>query len=462
MPGKILIADDSATNRILLKAKLTAAYHQVIIADTAEDLIALANHHNPDLFLVAGNMFDEKLADKLRNIRKFKNQPILVLLSESNPTQRLNALIKGADDVICHPFDEPVLLARLRNHLRTHIADRDLRENMRAAEGLGFSDASQSFVHPMQIALFAKRTDTLDALGGALASLGSYDLLRYRPDKLTSLTNSTPQADVYLLSITDIAKPESDLRLLARLSSESSSRSYRILAYLHQSSPSVTSTLLDLGANDVVDVTASLEELALRIHLQAQNKHRVDEMRSMLRKRLDAAMIDPLTGLHNRRYALPFLQQQIESARLSGRHFTVMLADLDHFKRINDQYGHVAGDMVLKHVAKELRGTLEDHDMIARIGGEEFMIILPEASQEKARDIATTLRKKIREMPVTVLAGDTPVHVTISIGVTFAPHESDHTGPCTVDAILEQTDKALYRAKSMGRNTVTLNMLSAA
>jgi two-component system cell cycle response regulator len=219
---------------------------------------------------------------------------------------------------------------------------------------------------------------------------------------------------------------------------------------------------LDLGANDVMDAHASINELALRMHRQAHEKRRTDGMRAMLRKRLDAAITDPLTGLYNRRYALPFLQQQIECAQLRGRQFTVMLADLDHFKAVNDRYGHTAGDLVLKHVASELSSALQDHDMIARIGGEEFMIILPHATQEQARDIANTLRRNIRELPIALSDNGAPVNITISIGVTFAPNEDGQPGPCTVNSLLEQADKALYRAKSMGRNTVTLDVRSAA
>lgn len=462
MPGKILIADDSVASRILLKAKLTAAYYQVAFVNTADELIAHLQFQSPDLLIVAEHLFREELSRRLRKLTTFQNQPVLVLQANHNQQQRLAALRRGADDVISHPVDEPVLLARLRNHMRRHIADRDLRDSIRTTDGFGFSEPSPQYALPLKIALFTPHTNAHASLEGNLAALGSYTLSRYHPDILTSLADSPPPADVYLFSIPDSDRPEADLLRLARLSSEPSTRSCRILAYLHQPSPGVTSTLLDLGANDVLDANASSEELAHRVHAQAQDKQRTYEMRTKLRKRLDAAMTDPLTGLYNRRYALPFLQQQIERARLSGQQFTVMLADLDHFKYINDQHGHAAGDQVLIRVADKLRSALQAQDMIARIGGEEFMIILPKSTQDQACGIANNLRRQVREMLIQLSDDKPPVHITISIGVTFAPHEDDTTHSCTADSLLNQADKALYRAKSLGRNKVTLDIRSAA
>ncbi|SLN22357.1 Response regulator PleD [Roseovarius albus] len=462
MPGKILIADGSITSRILLKAKLTAAYYQVTFVDTADELLAHVQFQSPDLLIVAEHLFQEEFSKRLRKLVTYQNQPVLVLQSNYNKKQRLVAFRNGADDVISHPVDEPVLLARLRNHMRGHIAELDLRDSIQTTDGFGFSEMSSQFALPLKVALFTPHTNALSSLDNKLEDLGCYTISRYHPDCLTSLADAPPQADIYLFSIAASDTPEADLLRLARLSSEPSTRSCRILAYLHKPNPAVTSSLLDLGANDVLDADASLEELAHRLHSQAQDKHRIDEMRAMLRKRLDAAMTDPLTGLYNRRYAVPFLQQQIERARLSGQQFTVMLADLDHFKCINDQHGHAAGDQVLTHVADKLRGALDAHDMIARIGGEEFLIVLPTATQDKARNIANSLRRLVREMPIRLSDEMSPIHITISIGVTFAPHEDNKTNPCTADALLKHADKALYRAKSLGRNTVTLDMRSAA
>ncbi|WP_162933119.1 diguanylate cyclase [Roseovarius sp. EL26] len=462
MPGKILIADTSTTNRITLKAKLTAAYYQVILADSVEDAVALTGQHNPDLLLVGSSILEAGLASLMHAGKSNPERPIIVFLSENDPLQRLNALHSGAIDVICHPFDEPVLLASLRNHLRMQIAEYDLRENTRSNEDLGFSDTNQTFTHPMTIALFSPRTDALTPLGDALALLGNCSLARYHPDTLSSLAHAPPQADVYLLAIEDADTPEADLRRLSRLRSASSSRSYRILTHLQQPNPGLTSTVLDLGANDVVDASASIEELALRLHRQARGKQHTDKLREQLRIRLDAAITDSLTGLYNRRYAEDFLKQEIDNARLNCQHFTVMLADLDHLKPINDQYGHLDGDKVLMQVAANLRNTLQDHDMIARFGGDEFLIVLPNASPEHARNTADTLRRNIREMPITLSTGNNPIHVTISIGITFAPRDDGRSAPYTIDTLLKQADKALYQAKSEGRNTVTFDVRSAA
>ena len=141
--------------------------------------------------------------------------------------------------------------------------------------------------------------------------------------------------------------------------------------------------------------------------------------------------------------------------------FAVMVADLDHFKQINDTHGHPAGDAVLSGVAALLRDNLRSEDMIARIGGEEFLIVIPDTSPSEARQTAGRLRRLIQRTPFRAGPARDPVHVTISVGVTlFDP--SATPDPPTAEALIEQADRALYGAKAEGRNTVTLSNRNAA
>ncbi|WP_300547764.1 GGDEF domain-containing protein, partial [Roseovarius sp.] len=161
---------------------------------------------------------------------------------------------------------------------------------------------------------------------------------------------------------------------------------------------------------------------------------------------------DPLTGVYNRRFALPFLQRLIDSSQLSGENFAVMLADLDFFKQVNDRHGHAAGDQVLCAVTHQLRAHLRQDDMLARIGGEEFLIVTPATSRRRAQRSADRLCAVIAQTPIAVAAKTTPLHVTISIGVTMATAMGQ---TLSVAQLLEEADRALYAAKAQGRNMVT-------
>jgi len=160
------------------------------------------------------------------------------------------------------------------------------------------------------------------------------------------------------------------------------------------------------------------------------------------------AMHDALTGLPNRESYQQRLEQETQRIKRYGGKLSLMVCDVDLFKRINDNYGHLAGDKVLKIIAKSLQKNLRDCDFIARFGGEEFVALMPETSSGEAKAVAEKLRKKIEESPFNFKKE--PVQITVSFGISeFAEGES-------VDEVFDRADKALYKAKENGRNQVQL------
>ena len=167
-------------------------------------------------------------------------------------------------------------------------------------------------------------------------------------------------------------------------------------------------------------------------------------------------MRDPLTGLYNRRFAAPQLTAIAARAREEGTPFAVMVMDLDRFKQVNDLHGHAAGDQVLVEVARRLTANLRDSDVLARIGGEEFLAILPGSCMTSARRVAERLCQVIDEDPIRLASGE-ELHVTISIGVAVA----GAGGNPAIEGLVEQADLALLESKGAGRNQVTFRMNAA-
>ncbi|MBE0624592.1 MAG: GGDEF domain-containing protein [Burkholderiales bacterium] len=163
------------------------------------------------------------------------------------------------------------------------------------------------------------------------------------------------------------------------------------------------------------------------------------------------ANTDSLTGLANRRNVLKCAQREIERAARAKRPLAFMMFDIDHFKRINDTYGHPAGDAVLRAVADVVRTELRRIDTVGRIGGEEFLVILPETDQENATVAAERIRSTIALHEF--LIGDARIGITISIGLVVSDIT---TNSVTVEGVLKTTDEALYAAKNGGRNRVVL------
>ncbi|WP_286262701.1 GGDEF domain-containing protein [Thalassotalea atypica] len=175
--------------------------------------------------------------------------------------------------------------------------------------------------------------------------------------------------------------------------------------------------------------------------------------RSISRHQLELnklATIDPLTGLSNRRTLMTLGEEFFEHAKRYEKQFSVLLLDVDLFKQVNDKYGHLVGDEVLKAVSQALQSNTRASDVVARYGGEEFVVLLPETSLFKAKDIAEQLRGVIEKARIE-LPSQAEIHCTASFGVTaFEPNANDFP------ALINQADYALYQAKNNGRNQVLL------
>ena len=174
--------------------------------------------------------------------------------------------------------------------------------------------------------------------------------------------------------------------------------------------------------------------------------HRVAVHQRELLARL--ATTDELTGISNRRYFVDVGRKEIDRCARYGRRMSLLYIDIDHFKRVNDTWGHSAGDIVLKGLAREIAGILRRQDTVARIGGEEFAVILPETEAMKAFAVAESLRLAI-EQSTTRINEDAEIKYTLSIGVATLTGEDD-----SLDAMMQRGDAALYQAKQNGRNQV--------
>jgi diguanylate cyclase (GGDEF)-like protein len=172
-------------------------------------------------------------------------------------------------------------------------------------------------------------------------------------------------------------------------------------------------------------------------------------LRDRERRLHDAARTDPLTGVANRRRFLEVFTREFERARRYGTPLACVILDLDHFKQINDRYGHIVGDRVLVAAAHAFKGSLRAPDTIARWGGEEFVVLLPQTDLTGAESLAERCRRSLEDVLVTAAGGER-VSVTVSVGVAGYPAPAFDSP----DALLKSADDALYRAKSAGRNRV--------
>ncbi len=467
MQGKILIVDAIATNRIVLKVKLASAYYDVEQAASIDDAIQSARACGPDLIITALDLPGGSAADLCRRLKSApmtQHIPILAIGPRPQDDTRMTTLAVGVEDVMTKPVDDTLLLGRVRSLIRAHNAAVEWHMRDDTSRALGMAEPAADFGPPGHCLLVGADAVQLQSWTRQLRTQMRSKLTMAHPrDAMTSGTDDAAP-DIYVLILPENAGTDAEaLRLISTLRASANTRHAGVLVLQTAPDPRLAANALDLGADDLMTDGFDAMELALRLKALLRRKRMGEQLRATVRTGLKAAVYDPLTGLHNRRYAMPHLARIAEHARTSGRPFAVMVADLDHFKQINDAYGHTSGDAVLVEVARRMRGALRAVDMVARIGGEEFMIVMPGTSLADARSVALRLCGDIGRTPFTIPGSASPIGVTVSIGMAIGglPSQNADLSAASGEKLLEQADKALYSAKIRGRNQVKLSRPAA-
>jgi two-component system cell cycle response regulator len=252
------------------------------------------------------------------------------------------------------------------------------------------------------------------------------------------------------LVIVNVAATSFDgLRFIAQVRSTDGSRKVPILAVVEPSERPRLVKALELGVNDVLARPVDAEELEARARTQILRKRYADFLKQRLDYSLEMAVTDALTGLHNRRYMAGQLQALMARAGQGGEGVAVMVMDIDHFKAVNDGFGHDSGDEVLREFAVRLATNVRAIDLPCRLGGEEFVVVMPGAGLEDAARVADRIRRDIEGQPFPILSGGEGLTITVSIGVA-----ASHGAGDTPDALLKRADEGVYEAKAKGRNQV--------
>lgn len=463
MAGRILILDGVATNRIVLKVRLTEARYEVLVAEDAATGLQLARSRLPDLVLMDGSLSGQGGLAALRQLRKdpaTARIPVIIMLAAGDPDARLAALQAGADDVMAKPMDEAHMLARLRALLRSCGMTEEMRVRDAALGPIGMTEAPGSFARPGLVALVADKPGPAMQMRSALALHMSDSLVIRTRDAALGMSDdpAMPCPDVYVIAA-DLAGKGDGLRLMSDLRSRTATRHSAVCVHLRVPSHSEAAMAFDLGADDVIDAGLDPREVAARLRRLLDRKRRDDQLRATLSDGLRLAVIDPLTGLFNRRYALAQLGRIADRAQRGDSGFAVLAIDLDRFKAVNDSFGHAAGDCVLTEVARRLSLNMRAGDLLGRIGGEEFIVALPQTTASNALALANRLRLAVEAAPVRIDAATT-IPVTISVGLAVSGSVTP-AGAEPVAAALARADRALLQAKARGRNQVTTDRTAA-
>ena len=453
MSARVLVVDDIAANVRLLEAKLAAEYFEVMTASSGKEALALIEKQTPDIVLLDVMMPELDGFEVCKRIRanpRTRFLPVVMVTALSDQADRVRGLEAGADDFLTKPVNDLALFARVRSLVRLKMIMDEwrMREQTSGAFDVLSTEAEpeeedHTGAKVLLVEGFAPAAQRITTILGA-----DKDTVEVAANSADAMQKSAKGS--YDLVITGLQIGQEDgLRLCSNLRSADETRQVPILLIVDEFEMPRLVKGLDIGVSDYLMKPIDANELLARVRIQVRRRRYQDRLRTNYERSLSMALTDVLTGVYNRRYALRHMEGLMKRVGDTGKALSVMVCDLDRFKSVNDTYGHAAGDEVLKQFAQRATQCMRNIDMVARFGGEEFVILLPDTEGDNALKAAERLCNKIGSTPMDVAdAPDRKLTVTVSIGVAST------TMAMPGEELIKLADAALYRAKQGGRNQV--------
>jgi two-component system cell cycle response regulator len=449
MSARILVVDDIEANVRLLEAKLSAEYYQVLTAYDGPTALAMAAAEKPDIILLdvmMPGMDGFSVCRRLKDDPETRHVPVVLVTALDGRADRVAGLEAGADEFLTKPIDDVMLFARVRSLTRLKAVIDELREREASGRRMGVIAGAASRLGGSggRILIVDDHARQAERLCAELA-------IEHRPIVETDPAKAlmTARGPVDLIILNAAAKGFDGLRFAAQVRSDEATRSLPMLAIVDFDERPRLVKALEIGVNDILARPIDPLELAARAKTQIRRKRYTDYLRNNLDHSLELAVTDQLTGLHNRRYMTGQVEALMHRASHGGEPVALLAIDIDHFKKINDSFGHDVGDEVLREFAVRLASNVRAIDLPVRHGGEEFVVVMPDTQLEDAHRIAERIRLHVAGSPFRIMGGAELLTVTISIGVA-----ASLAGEVRPDALLKRADEAMYEAKAMGRNRV--------
>ncbi len=451
MTARVLVVDDIAANSRLLEARLSAEYFDVTTATNGIDALAICERGECDIVLLDVMMPDMdgfEVCLRLKQNAATHHIPIIMVTALDLPSQRVRALEAGADDFLTKPVSDIALCARVRSLARLKMMTDELLLRAVTSKEIGIQQSEflglREPVTGGRILLVDDRASSYDRVAKVLRAEHHVDI-EVNPG--SALFRAAE--DRHDLLIISLAFEQYDaLRLCGQVRSIERTRNVPILAIADADNSSRLLRSLEIGVNDYLVRPVEKHELLARVRTQLRRKRYTERLRDNVQMSIEMAITDPLTGLYNRRYLESHLGLLLEQAMKRGKPLCVLMLDIDFFKPVNDTYGHDAGDDVLKEFATRIKKSIRGIDLAARLGGEEFVIVMPETELEIATMVGERLCRRVANEPFAIDQERQRVELTTSIGV--AALKADDSAA----SVIKRADQALYRAKRSGRNRV--------
>lgn len=452
MTAQILVVDDVPANVKLLEAKLTNEYYDVVTATNGFEAIAAAKQFKPDIILLdvmMPEMDGFECCKKLKEDPETSHIPVVMVTALSEKADRIRGLDAGADDFLTKPINDIALFARVKSLVRIKMLIDELRLRDKTKMQMGLADeASSAFAADVSGA----RVFVIDDDAIQVKKITGHLSAEYVVESTTNpetCQNVAASGNFDLFIISGMMLETDGLRLASHLKSNEETRHTPVIIVVDEDDQRLILKSLEMGVNDYVITPIDLNELQARVRTQIRRKRYQSALKSSYQQSISMAVTDGLTGLYNRHYLNTHLDNMVRDALASNKPLSLMILDMDHFKMVNDTYGHDVGDQVLKQLSGVISNSIRSSDLAARFGGEEFVVLMPGTRIENAKDVASRMRHRIETTPFKVTHEIGQLMKTVSVGMSSLNHMGD-----SGESLLKRADEALYRAKNGGRNRV--------
>lgn len=453
MPARILVVDDSELNRALLVQKLKAEYFDVRCAANGQEALECSLSWSPDLILLdvmMPGMDGYETCAALKNDLKTAHIPVVMITASEAAADKIRGLDVGADDFLPKPINDVVLFARIRSLVRLKSLIDELRLRRSVVETyriLEDSGLDSGVLHQANVLLVGGDEENYAKIKATLGEVHVTLVWVRTRQELEKATHNGKDFDVALIAHHLEDDDEDGLLFFSRLRSEDETRNLPVILLLAEELPETLSKALELGVSDYLFLPLDSSELLARLRTQIRRYRYHRSLATLLDSSLAMAYTDALTGVYNRRYLMATLDQKLMGIAVTHKPVAVAIFDIDHFKRVNDSYGHTAGDQVLQEVCARALSKIRSIDLFARYGGEEFTIVMPDSDEATAVAVAERVRSTVAASPFKLEGVEKPTAVSISLGVAITDDPNEEARD-----FLRRADEALYRSKRAGRN----------
>lgn len=452
--AKILIVDDEPLNVKLLKAILEGHPYTLTCAYNGAEALEKVREETPDLVLLdimMPGMNGYEVTQRMKSDPRTKHIPIILITALESADNKIKGLEAGADEFLNKPISKAELLARVNSLLKLKQYEEQLKARLQSQGMVVATDAKESSR--------AKESQLPSVLVVEDDERDAKLILMYlqgMPYKVTLVQSGEDavsfarQQEVDLILL-DLLLPGMDgFGVLHRLKEREETRNIQVVAVTCLTDLETKIRGIETGVDDYLVKPINMHELRVRINALIKKKAYLDHLKKGYQVAVHSAVTDKLTGLYNYAYFHHFLGIEIKRSKRQNHSVALMVIDFDDFKRINDTFGHPAGDEVLRSFGKLFRENIREIDLGVRYGGEEFAAVLPYADRTTALAAGQRLKSIVEKHTFLLEGNGASARVTLSIGIAVYPADAD----CPED-LIQRADNALYRAKK-GKNRVCM------